>query len=155
LKGVVLQKTYGLLPFTDPSRNFSLHPLIFEAMSARLIHRTFAGFSALWFAMLMVAGPALHECAMHDGAAAVAETGAHAGHGGAPESSPDDDDRCEHCTCMGDCASSVFVAGPAAAGLSRGLVLASTARIAAHALAPDIGSPDVQLPFALGPPPLA
>jgi hypothetical protein len=123
-------------------------------MSARLIHRTFAGFSALWFAMLMVAGPALHECAMHDGGAAVAEAGAHGAHGGATDPLPDDDG-CEHCTCMGDCAGSALVAGPADAGLPRGLVLASTARLAAHALAPDTGSPDVQLPFALGPPPLA
>jgi hypothetical protein len=130
----------------------------FQVMNARRIHRVFAGFSALWFAMLMVAGPVLHECALHDGgtasASAESPAGAHAGHGGATESSPDDGG-CDHCTCIGDCAGSAFVALVSGAMFAGAEVPTPIAAIGVHALVPAPGSPDVQLPYAVGPPLLA
>jgi hypothetical protein len=133
-------------------------PHTFQVMNHRPIHRAFAGFSAVWFAMLMVAGPVLHECALHDGgtasASAESPAGAHAGHGGATESSPDDGG-CDHCTCIGDCAGSAFVALVSGAMFAGAEVPTPIAAIGVHALVPAPGSPDVQLPYAVGPPLLA
>ena len=127
-------------------------------MNARRIHRVFAGFSALWFAMLMVAGPVLHECALHDGgstaASAESPASSHAGHGGATESAPDEG-ACDHCTCIGDCAGSAFIALVSGAVFGGTDVPTRVAAIGVHALVPAPGSPDVQLPYAVGPPLLA
>ena len=115
--------------------------------------RAFVALSALWLAMLMVAGPMLHECAMHAGGAeaALAETAAsHAGHGGA-EQAPDDEG-CDHCTCLGDCTS----AAPPEAGSATYRVPPPVASLQAAvpygSLALDSGAPDVRLPYPLGPP---
>jgi hypothetical protein len=117
--------------------------------------RVFAAASALWFAILMVAGPAVHECAMHDARAAAVATvdHGHANHG-ATAPAPDDA-ACEHCSCVGDCVGAVFTAvtGPAAPLSS--IVLARTVAPPVRALPPAAGSPQLRLPFAVGPPLLA
>ena len=118
-------------------------------------HRVLAALSALWFAMLMVAGPMLHQCAMHDGVVAGATSaGPEHGHGGAHGPAPADDE-CEHCTCLGDCASAAMA--PAIAGSDRGSVRVIDRALdrPAGALAPSIGSPHVRLPFSVGLPLLA
>ena len=119
-------------------------------------NRALAALSALWFAILMVAGPIVHECAMHDGlasgaAAAASEHGIHgAGHDQAPA-----DDECDHCTCVGDCAGVAFAPAFAATDRTVPPALALTVAAPAGIRLPSPGSPDVRLPFSVGPPLLA
>jgi hypothetical protein len=123
----------------------------------RSAHRYLAAISALWFAILMMAGPLVHTCAMHDGTRTVAAGEAakgHAGHG-AHEQAPSSDSDCEHCTCLGDCAG---VAPLHATATERGADDVPHARVridAMAAFAPATGSPSVRLPFSVGPPLLA
>lgn len=120
----------------------------------RRTHRSLAALSALWFAILMVAGPLVHVCAMHDGAAAATEASdSHAGHG-AHDQAPSDSD-CEHCTCLGDCAGATLPTLIAGADRLAELPPSHVSIAAVSALAPSIGSPAVQLPFSVGPPLLA
>lgn len=118
--------------------------------------RALATLSALWFAILVVAGPLVHVCAMHDGMPrGSADAGAgHAMHGDGHEQAPVDDD-CEHCTCVGECA----VAGMAPALASRhrtpAAVVDRTVVVARGAPGPSTGSPATRLPFSVGPPLLA
>lgn len=119
-------------------------------------NRALAALSALWFAILMVAGPMVHECAMHDGSAsgAAAAASTHGIHGAGHDQAPADDE-CDHCTCLGDCAGAAFTRAFAAADRTR--PPAPTLAVAAPAgtRVPSSGSPDVRLPFSVGPPLLA
>jgi hypothetical protein len=117
--------------------------------------RVLAAASALWFAILMVARPAVHECAMH-GAPAAAEATVDHGHAnhGATAPAPDDAE-CEHCTCVGDCVGAAFTAFIGTAAPLSSVVLARTMALPVRALPPAAGSPQLRLPFAVGPPLLA
>ena len=120
------------------------------------MHRRLAALSALWFAIMMMAGPLVHVCAMHDGAAAAAaeQVGdSHGGHG-AHDQAPSESD-CDHCTCLGDCAGATVLPAIASLADSGDPPFARATIIAVAALAPAAGSPSVKLPFSVGPPLLA
>jgi hypothetical protein len=119
-------------------------------------NRALAALSALWFAILMVAGPIVHECAMHDGPSSGAPTAAseHGIHGAAHDQAPADDE-CDQCTCLGDCAGGVIAPAFAAADRTFAPSLALTVLAPAGMRVPSPGSPDVRLPFSVGPPLLA
>jgi hypothetical protein len=114
--------------------------------------RLFGASLALWFGLAMV-GPEVHQCPLHDVAAATSHAG-HAGHAATPPDAPGAPaGRHQHCTCpQACCPVGVGVAMPAP--LLRWTVAAVRVidAIAALHRAALPGSPAHFLPFALAPP---
>ena len=107
---------------------------------------------SLWF-LLLVTEPAaaMHQCPLHDGAAAATTTAAHhAGHH-APAST-DQSHKSHHCNCIGDCAASALTAN-----FEQPVRMPVPASIAAtRPIFPEVGIVAVWtqyvLPFQNGPP---
>jgi len=116
--------------------------------SARLLGAALA----LWFGLAMV-GPEVHQCPLHDVAAAASHA-SHTGHAAAPHNSPGEPaGGHQHCTCPQACC-------PVGAGVAmpppllRWTVAAARVidAIAAPQRAALPGAPAHLLPFALAPP---
>ena len=121
-------------------------------MPRHWLRRALGACLAVWFgvSLTVVEAPALHQCPVHDGVAALPMAMPHH-HGGAPHGSPHGSGH-QGCTCLGDCSTTAVVVVRPAPVVAAAIVDAPPPPPFAERAAPRPATPH-RLPFANGPPP--